>query len=233
MRNLQTFGAPYWKKIVICTTIVLSWNFTNAQQFNEKLSLEPLSSYKTSLKAFYNKKWGNDRKALKTLNVRGYWHLLPSIGLNFGLPSVSWSLGNYINFRQEKKRIEANLESLDGTAQNEFLGILQELENRYFIVQSEIRKIAVYEKKEKFQRALYEIQRECCQKNECKPSECILADLQMVQYEEEKELLKITATQKIRELEMFSKFNIPKENIWYSQNECIMESEEFKIIINK
>ena len=54
-----------------------------------------------------------------------------------------------------------------------------------------------------------------------------------VQFEEEKELLKITATQKIRELEMFSKFNIPKENIWYSQSECIMESEDFKILLNK
>lgn len=229
MKNLFTPHTPRYKIMLVLVVWLVSWNLTKAQQFKEELSLQPLAKYKESLKLFYNKKWGADRKEFATLNVKGVWHLLPSVGFSFGLPSVSWSVSQYINYKVEKKKVKQQLLSLDARAEIEYLGLLQELESRYIIVQTEIQKLKSYEVKEKFQNQLYQIKKECCDKNECKPEECILNEMNQANFQEQKTLLKMSAIKAVKELEIFAKFNLPKDHIYYNQSECIMDSEEFRM----
>jgi hypothetical protein len=57
--------------------------------------------------------------------------------------------------------------------------------------------------------------------------------MNQVNFNEQKILLQMSAIKSVKELEIFSKYNLPSDNLYYSQNDCILESNEFEMLDKK
>lgn len=230
MAKKQTPPDPHYKILIIIVAMLLSWKSTTAQSKMDSVKIQTIATYRNSLKAFYNKAWGAERKQYLRQNSKGLITLLPSVGLSFGLPTVSWSANQYFNYKRDKVMVEQSLLSLDDRKDIEYKGLLQELEKRYEIVKVRIDKYYLMQGKEAVQEILYEIKRECCVKNECKPEECLLNELNRLGNKEQLINEKLAVITALKELEILAKYNLPNDSIWYeeNENECILDSYEFK-----
>jgi len=223
---------PPMRISTICVVLWLSWNFTSvfaqssARPFVE---MQPIEVYQKSLKLYYNKSWTAQRKEFQDLNVKGVLYYFPSIGFQFGLPSVQFSLSNILNYKRDKKVNRSKLNSLDLKLELELNERLQELKTEYVKIQYEFDKIKAYERSWSSIKGIWAVRQECCNKNQCTPLECRQIELESLQWEEKDRVMRADFVIKILELEKLSKYDLPNEKIYFSKEECILESEEFRL----
>lgn len=173
--------------------------------------LKDFSEYQKSLKLYYLKLWHAKREEFKDLGEKGVWYYFPTVGLQFGLPSVQFSSKEYLNYKRDKKLLRSKLNSLDETLELEMNERLQALRIEYEKVKVEYDKLAVFQGKMKYLKALHEIKRECCIKRECTPEECRKADLEMYEFEQNEKLTALNIKIQVLELEKNAKYGLPNE----------------------
>lgn len=220
---------PPMKISTVFLLVAVSWNLANAQSNRTGVELQPLEVYQKSLKQFYNKSWTAQRKEFQDLNVKGIIFYLPSVGFQFGLPSVQFSLSNILNYKRDKKVNQSKLNSLDSKLELELNERLQELKSNYVAIEYEFDKIKAYERSWSSMRGIWAVKQECCNKNQCTPLECRQIEFESLQWEEKSRVMKADFVIKILELEKLAKYGLPSEKIYFDKSECILESEEFKL----
>lgn len=177
-----------------------------------KTELKEFSEYEKSLKSYYLKLWHAKREEFKDLNEKSFLYYAPSIGLQFGLPSIQFSTRDYANYKRDKMLHRSKLNSLDASLELEMNERLQGLEVEHNKIKLEYDKLAVYQGKLKYLRSLNEIKQECCRRRECTPEDCKKADLEMYGYEEQEKLTELEIGIKILDLEKLAKYKLPMEH---------------------
>lgn len=177
-----------------------------------KTELKEFSEYEKSLKSYYLKLWHAKREEFKDLNEKSFLYYAPSIGFQFGLPSIQFSTRDYANYKRDTKLLKSKLNSLDETLELEMNERLQGLAVEYNKIKLEYDKLAVYQGKLKYLRNLHEIKQECCRRRECTPEDCKKADLEMYGYEEQEKLTELEIGIKILDLEKLAKYKLPMEH---------------------
>jgi hypothetical protein len=161
--------------------------------------------------------------------MKGWYYYLPNVGFTFGLPSIQFGTKDYLNFRREKKINEARLEMLDSQAELEFNFNLQILRKMYESLNQESEKLKKYGEKKEIKMKIWAITNEGFRKNEIPPKDYYLSKLEEFDYLEAERLLEISFNQKALELEIFAKFELPQEKLYFKPSECILESEAFDL----
>lgn len=180
-----------------------------------KTELREFSEYEKSLKSYYLKLWHAQREEFKDLNEKSFLYYAPSLGLQFGLPSVQFTTRDYANYKRDKMLLRSKLNSLDARLELEMNERLQGLEVEHHKIKLEYDKLAVYQGKLKYLRSLHEIKQECCRRRECTPEDCKKADLEMYGYEEQEKLTELEIGIKILDLEKLAKYKLPMEHFTY------------------
>lgn len=198
------------KKIIIFGLFWLKIMVLMAQK-PSPTELKDFSEYQKSLKSYYLKLWHAKREEFKDLNEKSFLYYAPSIGLQFGLPSIQFSTRDYANYKREKKLLKSKLNSLDETLELEMNERLQALKVEYEKVKVEYDKLAVFQGKLKYLKALHEIKLECCTKRECTPEECRKAELEMYEFEQNDKLTALNIKIQVLELEKNAKYGLPNE----------------------
>lgn len=174
--------------------------------------LKDFSEYQKSLKSYYLKLWHAKREEFKDLNEKSFLYYAPSVGFQFGLPSINFSTRDYANYKRDKMLHKSKLNSLDETLELEMNERLQALAVEYIKVKLEYDKLAVYQGKLKYLKALHEIKQECCRRRECTPEDCKKADYEMYSFEEQEKLTQLEIGIKILDLEKLAKYKLPMEH---------------------
>lgn len=180
-------------------------------QKTAKIELLEFSEYEKGLKSYYLKLWHAKREEFKDLNVKSFLYYFPTVGLQFGLPSVQFTTRDYANLKRDKELLRSKLNSLDESLELEMNVLLQALKIEHSKIKLEYDKLAVFQGKLKYLRSLHEIKQECCRRRECTPEECKKADLELYGYEEQEKLADIEIGIKILELEKLAKYKLPHE----------------------
>lgn len=175
------------------------------------IELKDFSEYQKSLKSYYLKLWHAKREEFKDLNEKSFLYYAPTIGLQFGLPSIQFSTRDYANYKRDRKLLKSKLNSLDETLELEMNERLQALKVEYEKVKIEYDKLAVFQGKMKYLKALHEIKQECCTKRECTPEECRKAELEMYEFEQNEKLTALNIKIQVLELEKNAKYGLPNE----------------------
>ncbi|MDZ7936131.1 MAG: hypothetical protein U5M51_14415 [Emticicia sp.] len=173
--------------------------------------LKDFSEYQKSLKSYYLKLWHAKREEFKDLNEKSFLYYAPTVGLQFGLPSVQFSTRDYANYQRDKKLLKSKLNSLDESLELEMNERLQALRVEYEKVKVEYDKLAVFQGKMKYLKALNAIKLECCTKRECTPEECRRAELEMYEFEQNEKLTALNIKIQVLELEKNAKYGLPNE----------------------
>ena len=190
---------------------LLKFSVLEAQKAT-KTELKEFSEYEKSLKSYYLKLWHAKREEFKDLNEKSFLYYAPSIGLQFGLPSIQFSTKDYANYKRDRMLHRSKLNSLDASLELEMNERLQGLEVEHNKIKLEYDKLAVYQGKLKYLRSLHEIKQECCRRRECTPEDCKKADLELYGYEEQEKLMELEIGIKILDLEKLSKYKLPMEH---------------------
>lgn len=213
--------------------VAVSWNLANAQSGRSAVQLLPIEIYQKSLKVYYNKLWTAERKEFQDLNIKSVLYYFPSVGLQFGLPSVQFSLQNILSYKRDKKVNKSKLSSLDLSLELELNKTLQELKTEYVKIEYESDKIKAFKRSYSSMKGIWAVQSECCNKNQCTPLECRKIEFESLQWEERERTLNADFVIMILELEKLAKFDLQSEKIYFDKSECILESEEFKLLKNR
>lgn len=234
--KIEILLPPHTPPMKISTVLVvwlLSWNLANAQSGRSAVQLLPIEIYQKSLKVYYNKLWTAERKEFQDLNIKSVLYYFPSVGLQFGLPSVQFSLTSILNYKRDKKVNKSKLSSLDLKLELELNERLQELKTAYVALEYESDKIKAFKRSYSSMKGIWAVQMECCTKNQCTPLDCRKIEFESLQWEEQERIKNADFVLKILELEKLAKFDLPSEKIYFNKSECILESEEFKLLKNR
>lgn len=176
-----------------------------------KPELRDFSEYEKSLKSYYLKLWHAKRQEFKDLNEKSFLYYAPSVGLQFGLPSIQFSTRDYANYKRDKMLMRSKLNSLDETLELEMNERLQALRVEYEKVKVEYEKLSVFQGKLKYLRSLHEIKQECCRRRECTPEDCRKSDLEVYEFEQNEKLTALNIKIQVLELEKNAKYALPNE----------------------
>ena len=196
---------------------IIFWSFflkndTLFAQKVVKIELKEISEYEKSLKLYYLKLWHAQREEFKDLNEKSIFYYFPTVGLQFGLPSVQFSTKEYLSYKRDKKLLKSKLQSLDEGLELEMNERLQALRVEFRKIQVEYDKMAVSQGKMKFLQSLHEIKLECCRRRECTPEDCRKAELDMYGFEELQKIADLNIGIMILEFEKLAKYNLPNEH---------------------
>lgn len=195
--------APILAKMYI-VTIFVSLPYVSISQ-----ELKPLIGYENSLRDFYKLKRHSQREEFKEFKAKPFWKYLPDIGLQFGLPSIQFRLSNYFQYKHDQHLQRIKLLSIDSKAQLEMNEKIQELRIDYQKLVIQQQRLSLAQAKLAKQMALFSIQYECCNRNECTPEECRLNDLRQFEASEAVRLLEMNYRVSLLELEKTAKYNLP------------------------
>lgn len=177
----------------------------------QNTDLKDFEAYAKSLKSYYLKLWHAKREEFKDLNEKGWAYYLPSVGLQFGLPSVQFSTKEILAYKQEKRVFSGKLRSIDESLLLEMNERLQALRVEYEKIRVEYDKLAVLRLKNSYLKELHTIKQECCRKRECTPEECKKAELEMFEYEQTEKFMALNIKIQVLELEKNAKYGLPNE----------------------
>jgi len=128
MPILYTPRTPAWPKILLAAACLLAWTSAKCQ---EALLLRPLADYEASLKAYHLKKWQVDRTELMDRQKKKWWYYLPTVGLQFGLPSVQFNTQTLEQWDRDKALTKARLAAIDARAELTYNQELLQLRTMY------------------------------------------------------------------------------------------------------
>ena len=198
------------QKLLILGLFFLKISNLSAQNSNIS-ALKEFSEYKKSLKSYYLKLWHAKRAEFKDLNEKSFLFYFPSIGLQFGLPSIQFSTRDYATYKRDKSLLRSKLNSLDEQLELEMNERLQALKIEYEKIKVEYDKVSVLQGKLKYLKALHSIKLECCLKRECTPEECKKAEMEMFEHEQTEKLSWLNIKIMVLELEKNAKYEFPNE----------------------
>ena len=113
--------------IAITVYFVAQSTILQAQTTN----LDSVQVYEQSYRQYLLQKWSAERKEFTIVNKKKWWYYLPSIGLQFGLPSVNVNTGVLVQIDRERVVMSARLQSLDSRYQVEFVESLARIRVEY------------------------------------------------------------------------------------------------------
>jgi len=156
------------KAIIVSGIFLLIFFECNSQ---DKIQLISLDSLEQSLKDYYGRSWQAERENFLAVSKGEIWAKLPSIGIQFGLPSVQFGTKDIYNIKQSKREKKAALVSLDLKYRVQFNEALQGLEIEYNKVRIQLEKLEYLEKSIELEEQIFKIHEEAFQKRELAPLE--------------------------------------------------------------
>ncbi len=184
-----------------------------------------ISSYEESLKHYHNKKWTAERIEFMSLNKKSILYFLPSVGLQFGLPSISWNPLQILEYKNQKKVTFQKLKSLDLKHHLEFNEALLELRILYYQIQQQEMKIKHYEDVLKLDYKSFEAIKEGFEARELDPISFREQEKEMLKRKQDLYFMKSDLQLKILEIERFSKFKLPEQSLFYEDSKgCFLEN---------
>jgi hypothetical protein len=191
---------------------------------NANGQLLPVAPYSLSCKAYLNKQWTAERAEFVNVQRGKNWNLVPSVGLAFGLPSVSFNTGQIASYKQRQSETAAKLKSIDlryNLMLNEQLNLIT-IEHNKLEIEQEKMSIIAHENATKAQ--MWKIYQEAYLKKELKPLDFYAQKLAF-EAAQNNYLLAIQQFKiGVLELEKLAHYNMPQEVIYYTDNpECPLE----------
>lgn len=191
-------------------------------QHNE-LYLAQIDSLEAHLRLAYNQEWTAKRQEY-TYKLKGAWtKYVPTVGLNFGLPSVSWSPNTIFETGNAKRQLKAKIQSLDLEYTNRLNKAIADLRIDHKKAQIQLQMLAQEQDVLQLKAQIFEITEKQNQANEILPAEYLSKKLEFqtarAQFQKHKSELQI----QILEIYKSAYYNLPNIQIFYTPNEnCIL-----------
>ena len=201
--------------------VILS--FIQFNLYSQNSEIVSLDSLENSLQYYYNLSWTAERSEfIKGEKGKGL-NYIPTVGLQFGLPAVSFGTDKIVQMRNDKRNRIAKLESIDKKYFIIYNEMLQKLRIEYKKLEIEKRKIAAKEKLFEIESKLFLINKEGFEKLEITPEAFLNKEKVYLQKEENIEIIKLEYEIKILEIYELAKFQLPQKElaIFDSNNFCV------------
>lgn len=198
-----------------CCFLVLKTSILMAQKVPEKavfsLNLLDWDEYQKSVKTYYFRLWYAKKAEFKAVNEKSFWYALPTVGLQFGLPSIHIGSRDVLDYRRQKQLLENKLTSIDQGTLLEMNEQLQIVKIEFEKLKIEVQKLGILKGRGEFLNNLHTIRQECCKERSCTPEECKKADLEMYLFTEEIKTKELELKIKLLEFEKIARFGLPNE----------------------
>lgn len=221
----STPRTPRLKKIIFCMGLVISLICTKSLAQELRLEeLPTLEELETSLKTYHNKLWLADRNEYLALKKKKWWYYLPSVGIQFGLPSVQFSTGTLAIIDRDKNIRAAKLKSIDLSRELEFNKQLQELRNKYRILEIHNQRISTLTLIKNKEHEIFKIYIEATVKKDMTPEEFKLKELKYLREIDTFDNYQSTVEQEAHELLIFAHYGEQQVPLFFEVQDC----EEFE-----
>lgn len=199
--------------------VSLSSTITKAQIiYSEAASLDTLEA---SLKYWHNQKWQAERGELIEGKSKKWWYYLPSVGLQFGLPSIQFGTGTLAVIDRDKRLIAARLEGIDRKAQLDYNTELQQLRLGYQLVLIQARKEGMLKLIRAKEKEIFQIQIEGYQKKGITPEEFKNEELKNLRAEQVLDNFSTDIQIQVLHLYQLAHWAQPSNPLWYDPTiEC-------------
>lgn len=177
----------------------------------------PLDSLEASLKVWHNQNWIADRSELIEGKSKKWWYYLPSVGLQFGLPSVQFGTGTLAVMDRDKRLIRARLEAIDRKAVLAYNTDLQLLRIAYqstLLKSKELGWLQIIRAKEK---EIFQIQIEGYQKKGITPEEFKNEELKNLRAEKVLDDFSTAIAQEVLSLYKLAHYQQPNEVLYFQE----------------
>lgn len=130
-RRIAILLTPHTPGLIFFVLIALTLLSSHSTKAQDTLRLKELPVYEASLKQYYSRKWQVDQKEFTQINRKKWWYYLPSVGIQFGMPSVQFGTGTLAQIDRDKATSRAKLEAMEARARLEYNEALLQLRVMY------------------------------------------------------------------------------------------------------
>jgi hypothetical protein len=217
-RNIVNPPNPLLRIYLFVFMVLISMNSTIGKDIDSLPRLPDMEDLQLSVKTYHNKKLTAELQELEIKDKGKILKYLPTVGLTFGLPSISWGTEKIANIKQQKAIIEAKRKSLemDNTLKmNDDLGKLSIMYHNinYLISNIDSDKELIQVEKDLFQ--IYEKQ---YQNHEITPTEYLQKKKAYLLVNQQFRNRIEDIRKLINELLLFCHYNTPNQDIYFTAN---------------
>lgn len=177
------------------------------------VKLQPLTEYESSLKVFHMQKVQTQRVEFEQKTKMKWWYYIPSIGFQFGLPSINTGTSQLVNIDQTKQQNRAKLAAIVSQGLLDYRTELHQLRNMYEALKIERDAMAYALATQKLENRILNIAEESNNKKEIKPVEYIESLLRFQRNWMVNDRMERDFALKILEMARFARYQFPTETL--------------------
>jgi len=228
-RIIAILFTPHTPRLINITAIMIicsSFFCTISKGQETHIYLPEQDTLELALKKYHNRLWQAERLEYINLNKKKWWYYLPSFGIQFGLPSVTFGTGTLATIDRDKVIKKQKLKSIDLNREVEFNKQLTELHSRYAILEVKVDRLKTHEIIRDKERALFDIYLESLSKHDMTPEEFKLKELAYFRSDLAYDSLKDQIVIELLELANFAHWGELRRPVWFDINECEVMSRK-------
>lgn len=202
--------------------------FSQTSAISQIVKLEPLSTYESSLRQYYLQKFQADKIEFEETTKKKWWYYLPSVGIQFGLPSVQLNTGVLAQIDRDRQQKKTKVNGLYWQAESQFKDDLLKLRNTYRRIQLEQETEPEHQEQIELESKIHQVYADGYARQEIKP-----VDFLNEQVKQNSRQIAFAATQRrlallILDLELLAHYPFPKDDFipLDSEMECIMKDRK-------
>ncbi len=195
---------------VLLLVLLLATSHLGIAQF---VKLQPLTEYEASLKAFHTQKVRTQCVEFEQKTKMKWWYYLPSIGFQFGLPSISAGTSQLVNIDQTKQQNRAKLAAIISQGLLDYRTELHQLRNMYEGLKVEREALTYILPAQNLESSIVNVAEEANRKKEIKPVEYAEALLRFQRQWMANDRMEREFALRILEIARFSRYQFPTETL--------------------
>lgn len=180
-----------------------------------KAQLKTYEQYAVSLKKYLNASWAAERAEFVDIQKGKKWNLIPSVGLQFGLPSINLNTGQIAAYKARQAENAAKLKSLELKYTVQLNAELNNLKIELEKAQNELARLDNFKEIQETRGQIFKVQTEAFNKRELKPIDIYREKLAFVTVQREYAEAVSNFRLIVLNIEKLAHYDMPNENIWY------------------
>lgn len=172
-------------------------------------------TYALPMKAYLNRQWTAERAEFTDLQRGKNWNMVPSVGLVFGLPSVSLNTGQIASYKQRQGETKAKLKSIDLRYELLLNESLNQLRIEVEKAETERAKLGMLGELMTSREKIFKVYKESFTKREMAPLLFYKEEIAFAQSKQEYQLAAMSFQVVILNIEKLAHYGAPSEHIYY------------------
>lgn len=215
---------PHTPRLVNITAMVIIASsifctISKSQEYNY-ITIPPEDTLAHSLKLYHNRLWMSEREEFLNLSKKKWWYYLPTVGLQFGLPSVQFGTGTLAVIDRDKISRNQKLKSIDLRRKTDFNDQLTALHSKYAILKIRAARIKTLKVIRDRKRELFDIYLESWSKKDITPEEFKIKELSFFESDLAFDTYRDQVLVEALELFAFCHLNEEQKPVWFDIDEC-------------